>query len=151
MPVVAVTSVLAAGLLPMFTTGSSPSTTRASAEAWAQAYIAYVTAGGVVGGQAKETAFAAALETAFNPNLSGGGPALFLSAMSSFWIGLQVPAQLATATIFVPSSPSVDNPQPDDATPQQQANGLAQVIAGLTLGAVKVMLIAPPNTVLPLL
>jgi hypothetical protein len=151
MPVAVVTPVLAAGFLPMFVPETSPSTTQASADAWAKAYVAYVVAGGIPAASAKQVTFANALASAFNPNLAGGGPALFLSAMLSFWVGLPVPAQVGVVTLFLPVSPSVNSPQPDNATPQQQANGLAQVISGLTLGAVKVQLTAPPFTVLPLL
>ena len=146
MPVVAVTSVLAAGLLPMFVAETAPATTSAAAKTWAGAYVAYVTAGGITGGQAKEDAFATALEAAFNPALGGAGPALFMSALGTFWIGLQVPAQTGVVTAFLPPSMSIDSPQPDDATPQQQANGLAQVISGLTLGAVQVTIPGPAIT-----
>ena len=143
MPVATATSVLASGFLPMFVPATSPATTQASADAWAKAYIGYVVAGGIPTAAAKQSSFANALATAFNPTLAGGGPALFLSAMLSFWIGLVVPAQAGAVSIFAPLSPSVNSPQPDNATPQQQANGLAQVIAGLTLGAVKVQPFAP--------
>jgi len=143
MPLSIVTSVLASGFLPMFVKETSPSTTRASADAWAKAYVAYVQAGGMPAASTRQTVFANALVSAFNPNLGGGGPALFLQAMNVFWLGLPVPAQVGAVSLFVPTSPNVNSPQPADATPQQQANGLAQVIAGLTLGAVKVQPFAP--------
>jgi hypothetical protein len=149
MPVSTATSVLASGFLPMFVPETSPTTTKASADAWAAAYVSYAVAGGILAAPTRQTALANALLTAFNPSLMGGGIPLFLNALSVFWIGLPVPGQLAIATLFVPIS-SPESPQPPNATPQQQANGLAQVIAGLTLGAVKVTLTAPPNTVLPL-
>jgi hypothetical protein len=151
MPLAIVTPVLAAGFLPMFVPETSPSTTQASADSWAKAYVAYVVAGGMPAATAKKSALASSLATAFNPNLAGGGPVLFMQALATFWIGMPVPAQLATAILFAPLSPNVNSPQPANATPQQQANGLAQVIAGLTLGAVKVQLTAPPFTILPLL
>jgi len=143
MPVSIVTPVLAAGFLPMFVPETSPATTRDSARAWASAYVSYVVAGGIPAASAKQDAFAAALETAFNPNLGGAGPSLFLSAMNVFWLLLPVPAQVGAVSLFIPTSPNVNSPQPPDATPQQQANGLAQVIAGLTLGAVKVQPFVP--------
>lgn len=143
MPLAAVTPVLAAGFLPMFMPSTSPSTTRASADAWAMAYVAYVQAGGMPAASAKQAVFADALALAFDPASSGAGPALFLSAMSVFWLGMPVPAQVGAVSLFVPVSPNVNSPQPATATPQQQANGLAQVIAGLTLGAVKVQPFAP--------
>ena len=143
MPLAPVTSILAAGFLPMFVKETSPATTQASADAWAKAYVAYVQAGGMPAASTKQAAFASALATAFNPLLAGGGPALFLSAMMVFWIGMPVPAQVGAVSLFVPLSPIVNSPQPPNATPQQQANGLAQVIAGLTLGAVKVQPFAP--------
>lgn len=143
MPLAVVTPTLAAGFLPMFVAETSPATTKASADAWAQAYVNYVIAGGMPGASAKQAAFANALATAFNPSLGGGGPALFLQAMNVFWLGMPVPAQAGAVSLFVPTSPSVNSPQPANATPQQQANGLAQVIAGLTLGAVKVQPFAP--------
>jgi len=143
MPVSVVTSVLTAGFLPMFIPETSPVTTSASAKAWAAAYVSYVAAGGIPAAIAKQSALASGLETAFNPNLSGAGPSLFLSALNTFWLGLPVPAQAGAVSLFLPLSPIVNSPQPPDATPQQQANGLAQVIAGLTLGAVKVQPFAP--------
>lgn len=147
MPLAAVTSVLAAGLLPMFTPETAPATTAAAAKNWARAYTQYAIAGGVPA-NAKERLFATALETAFNPELAGGGPPLFIQALSTFWLGLSVPAQSGVVTAVIPTG-SVNSPQPDDATPQQQANGLAQVIAGFTLGAVKVTV--PPGVVVPIL
>lgn len=143
MPLAPVTPTLASGLLPMFVPETSPATTQASADAWAKAYVAYVVAGGMPGATAKQSALASSLATAFNPLLAGGGPVLFMQALSLFWIGMPVPAQAGAVSLFVPLSPNTNSPQPPDATPQQQANGLAQVIAGLTLGAVKVQPFAP--------
>jgi len=138
MPLTPVTPTLASGFLPMFVPETSPATTQASADAWAAAYVAYVVAGGMPAATAKQSALASSLATAFNPNLAGAGPALLIQALAIFWIGIPVVAQLGAVSLFIPLSPIVNNPQPPDATPQQQANGLAQVIAGLTLGAVKV-------------
>lgn len=147
MPLSAVTSVLAAGLLPMFVPETAPSTTANAARDWARAYTQYAVAGGVPA-TPKESVFVSALETAFNPELAGGGPPLFIQALSAFWISLPVPEQTGTVTAVIPTG-SVNSPQPYNATPQQQANGLAQVIASFTLGAVKVTV--PPGVVVPIL
>lgn len=143
MPIIAVTSILAAGFLPMFTAATAPATARAAADAWAQAYVNYVQAGGMPAASAKQAVFAQALLQAFQPELAGGGPALFMQALSTFWLGMPVPAQVGAVSLFIPSSLSVVSPQSDQATPQQQSNGLAQVVAGLTLGSVKVQPFAP--------
>jgi hypothetical protein len=79
-----------------------------------------------------------ALEIAFNPNLGGGGPALFTQALEVFWLGLSVPYMGGVVVAFAPSG-SVDSPQPDDATPQLEAMGLAQIIHTYTLASVKVL------------
>jgi hypothetical protein len=151
-PVAAVTSVLATGLLPMFVVETAPTTTRRSAEQWAMAYTNYAVAGGVIAAVSRRVAFANALETAFNPELSGGGPPLFMSTLSQFWIGLPVPGQLGVVALFTPSSTNVDSPQSANATPQDQANGLAAVIASITLGSVKVQVLpTPPGVIVPLL
>lgn len=127
----------------MFVKETAPATTELAAQAWAQAYVSYVIAGGIPAAVLKQGAFANALRTAFNPALLGGGPALLLSAMNVFWIGLPVPAQAGAVSLFIPLSPNTNSPQPPNATPQQQANGLAQVIAALTMGAVKVQPFVP--------
>lgn len=154
MPIAAVTSVLAAGLTPMFVAKTAPPTTKAAARAWARAYTQYVIAGGIPAAATKEAALGTALANAFRPELGGGGPALFLQALSLFWIGLPVPAQGGGVVAFVPATSIANNPQPENASAQQQARGLAQVIAGLTLGAVKVVVPLgpiPPGTIVPLL
>jgi len=150
MPLAAATPVLAAGFLPMFMPATTPTTAKTAATAWAQAYAGYVVAGGMPAAAARQDALAQNLETAFNPALAGGGPALFMAALLTFWIGMPVLLPPGTVIIFAPASPSINSPQPPDATPQQQANGLAQVIAGLTLGSVKFVLTAPPFTVSPI-
>lgn len=149
MPVAAVTSVLAGGLTPLFTAETAPITTQKAASDWARAYVQYATAGGVAAANTREAALAISLANAFRPELVGGGPALFLQALALFWIGMPIPAQSGVATAFTPVSVVVNNPQPEKVTPQQQARGLAQVIAGLTLGAVKVTV--PPGVIVPLL
>src|SRR5690606_38999848 len=99
--------------------------------------------------RARQLQLATDLTKAFDPERLGQGPSLFLQALAAFWIGMPVPAQGGTVTAFTPVSLTVNNPQPDNATPREQARGLAQVISGLTLGAVKVLI--PPATVVPLL
>jgi len=150
MPLSAHIDKLANGFLPMFDPEQAPSTTPDAAKAWAKAYTNWAVFGGVTAATGKESALASALTTAFNPELAGGGPPLFIQALTTFWAGLPVPEQAAVVFAIIPSG-SVNSPQPDNATPQQQAQGLASVIAGFTLGSVKVQLLAPPNTILPLL
>lgn len=149
MPVSTATPVLAAGLAPMFTAATSPATTEQAAQTWAEAYADYIKAGGITAAPTRVPAFASALASAFRPELAGGGPALFVAAFQVFWIGLLVPAQSGIVSAFVPITLDVNSPQPAEATPQQQANGLAQIIAGLTLGSVKVQV--PPGVIVPLL
>jgi hypothetical protein len=149
MPLGPRTSVLASGLTPLFREETAALTTPEAARAWARAYVNYVAAGGMPGARLKELAFAQALTVAFAPELAGGGPALFLLALSAFWVGIPVPEQVGNVTAFVPITTNVNSPQPDTATPEQQANGLAVMISGLTLGSVKVTV--PPGTVVPLL
>lgn len=148
MPVAAVTSVLAAGLLPLFVPETAPATTPDAADQWAKAYTDYIVAGGISAVH-KQSAFAAALTTAFNPELAGGGPPLFIQALQVFWLGLPVPQQGGTVVLFTPTTTNVDSPQPDDATPQDQADALAQVLSSFTLGAVKVQ-VGPPGPIVPL-
>jgi len=147
MPLANVTSVLATGLLPMFVAETAPSSTKDAAETWAQAYTDYALAGGIPA-TPKKRAFASALAAAFNPELAGGGPTLFIQALSVFWQGLPVPAQAGVVTGVVPTG-GVTSQQPDDASPQQQADGLAAVISSFTLSAVKVTV--PPGVVVPIL
>jgi hypothetical protein len=132
----------------MFIPETSPASTSAAAKTWARAYTKYAVAGGVPA-TPKEASFARALEKAFNPELAGGGPALFVQALQTFWLGLPVPQQSAgVVTAVIPAS-GVTSSQPNNATPQQQANGLAKVISTFTLKAVKVTV--PPGTVVPIL
>lgn len=129
----------------------APITTPDSARVWAKAYTDWAVIGGVVAARAKEPVLATALTAAFNPELGGAGPALFIQAIVAFWAGLPVPQQLGIVSAVIPTG-SVSSPQPDDATPEQQAQGLAQVIAGFTLGAVKVQVLpTPPGPIVPLL
>jgi len=147
MPMAVVTPVLAQGLLPLFQVETAPSTTKGAAEVWADAYTKYAIAGGIPA-TPKQLGLAADLETAFNPELAGGGPSLFITALATFWMGLPVPYMAGTVALFSPSSSNVNSEQPDDATPVDQANGLAQVISGFTLSAVKVMI--PGGIIVPI-
>ena len=139
MPLATATPVLATGFLPLFTPGFS--TTAQAADAWARAYAQYVVAGGIPAAVAKQPGLAAALTQAFNP--AGNGIPAFLQALTVFWLGLPVPAQAGAVAAFLPVNPNLTSSQPPDATAVQQANGLAQVMARLTMGAVKVQPFAP--------
>lgn len=138
MPLAIATPTLAAGMVPLFSPGSS--TSGQAADVFASAYVQYAVAGGIPAAVTRRQALASALAQAFSS--PGGGIPLFLQALASFWIGLPVPAQ-AGAALFVPINPDLTSPQPPDATPIQQANGVAQMMARLTLGAVKVQPFAP--------
>ena len=147
MPLVDQIQTLARGFDILFDPELSPQTTVGAARVWAQAYTAFALAAGIPAAKAKEDAFATALATAFNPNLAGGGPPLFIQAFVVFWAGLPIPYMGTGVVSAVIPTGSVNSPQPDDATPVQQADGLAQVIAGFTLGAVKVLISPAPSPV----
>lgn len=149
MPVAVVTPILASGLTPLFRAETAPTSTRASATAWAKAYAAYLVAGGIPEAQSRRSSLASSLERAFAPELGGGGPSLFLGALQLFWLGMSIPAQAGVVTAFIPATTNLNSPQPATATPEQQANGVALLISRLTLGAVKVTV--PPGVIAPLL
>ena len=150
MPLATQTPVLARGFDILFDQELSPQTTPDAARVWAQAYTSYAVSAGIPTAKAKEPALANALITAFNPELAGGGPVLFVQALSVFWLGLVIPYMAAgTVTAVIPTG-SVNSPHPDDATPLQQADGLAQTIAGFTLGAVKVLVPGAPPVLTPI-
>lgn len=148
MPLTPQTPVLARGFDILFDQELAPVTTPDSARVWAQAYTAYAVSAGIPTAKAKEAPLAGSLTVAFNPELAGGGPPLFIQALSVFWLGLVIPYMIGTGpsvvTLVAPSG-SVDSPQPDDATPLQQADGLAATIAAFTLGSVKVLVPAAPG------
>lgn len=150
MPLGAHIDKLANGFAPLFDPEQAPTTTAGAARAWAKAYTDWAKVGGVAAAAAKEAPLAAALTAAFKPELAGGGPPLFIQALVLFWTALPVPEQASVVSAIIPTG-SVNSPQPDDATQEQQAQGLASVVSAFTLGSVKVQLIAPPNTILPLL
>lgn len=145
MPLSTQTPVLARGFDILFDKDLAPTTTEGSARVWANAYTNYAVSAGIPLAKAKESIFASSLTIAFNPYLAGGGPVLFIQALTVFWIGLPIPYMIGTGpgtvSAVIPTG-STNSPQPDDATSTQQADGLAQVIAGFTLGSVKV--IVPP-------
>lgn len=147
MPLSTQTPILARGFDILFDKNLAPTTTEDSARVWANAYTSYAVSAGIPLAKAKESIFASSLTVAFNPNLAGGGPILFIQALTVFWLGLPIPYMVGigpgVVSAVIPTG-SINSPQPDDATPLQQADGLAQVIAGFTLGSVKV--IVPPAT-----
>jgi hypothetical protein len=148
MPLGPQTPVLARGFDIMFDPKKSPTTTPGAAQAWAKAYTDYAVSAGIPTARAKEPVLASALVSAFDPNLAGGGPPLFIQALSAFWLGLIIPYMVGTgpsAVSAVVPSGSVSSPQPDNATPLQQADGLAATIAAFTLGSVKVLVPAAPG------
>ena len=151
MPVAAVTSTLASGFVPLFEPDKSPGTTAGAAKLWAGAYVGYVNAGGIPSTY-KQASLTASLTTAFNPYLAGGGLPLLIQALTLFWLGLAVPAQSGIVTLFAGPVPPFVAALPPEPTAQDQANGLAQVISTLTLGAVKITSTVPvPGTIVPLL
>lgn len=134
--------VLARGFLPLFDFEHPATETPAAAKVWASAYSAYAIAGGVGGISPGRIAnLEADLTIAFNPESNGGGRSPFLTAMAKFWMGLAAPPG-GIVVLFLPSG-SIDSPQSDDATAEQQAQGLAQIIHGLTMVSVKVLV--PPG------
>lgn len=154
MPLGPQTPVLARGFDVIFDQENSPTTTPGAAQAWAKAYTDYAVSAGIPLARSRETVFASALTSAFNPSLAGGGPALFIQAISAFWLGLLIPyvpsnpPMSAVVTVVAPSG-SVNSPQPDNATSLQQADGLAATMAAFTLGSVKVL--APQSPSAPVL
>lgn len=143
------TQILARGFDILFDQELSPQTTPEAAKTWSQAYTDWAVSAGIPLARTREVPLTGALTTAFNPELSGGGPPLFIQALSVFWLGLVIPYMAGTVSAVVPTG-SVDSPQPDDATPLQQADSLAQTIAAFTLSAVKV-LIPPAGVPVPIL
>lgn len=144
MPLAGQEPVLARGFDILFDQKLAPQTTPESANVWAKAYADYALAGGVAGAQSRVGPLTAALTTAFNPELAGGGPPLFIQALAAFWLGQAVLSPVpGTVSAVIPAG-SVTSKQPNDATPTQQADGLAQTIAAFTLGSVWVLPTAQP-------
>jgi hypothetical protein len=143
MPLAGQDPVLARGFDILFDKELAPQTTPDSARVWAKAYADYALAGGVPAALSRISPLAAALTTAFNPELAGGGPPLFIQALAAFWLGQLVTSPPGTVSAVIPSG-SVTSTQPDNATPLQQADGLAATIAAFTLGSVWVLPTAQP-------
>jgi hypothetical protein len=143
--------VLARGFDILFDAKLAPVTTEDSAKAWAKAYTAWALAAGIPMASTRESALAGGLATAFNPNLAGGGPPLFIAALGMFWVGLlilyvpSVPPLTASALPLVPSGSVTPPPQPENATTAQKADTLAATIAAFTIASVKVLVPAAPG------
>ena len=151
MPLTPQISQLGLGFLRLFDPDLAPITTADSAREWAKIYTDWAVIGGVVEARAREALLATSLAIAFNPELAGGGLPLFTQALSSFWIGMTIPEQLGIVSAVIPTG-SITSLQPPDSTPQQQAQGLAQVISTFTLSSVKVQVLpTPPGPIIPLL
>lgn len=141
MPLATAVHVLANGLLPLFDPGQT--STVDAAGVWADAYLAYsLNAINVTVIPAKRTALAADLTAAFNPELNGGGRSLFLAALAKFWIGTPGISPPGIVSIFIPSG-SIDSSVGNDATPQEQAESVADLIHQLTIRSAKITPFAP--------
>ena len=131
--------VLSAGFFKLFDPEQAAIETAGAARAWAKAYTDYAVAGGVVAARPREVSLAGALTRAFIPEPPGQGPPFLIQAIVLFWIGQAVPEQLGIVVAVTPAGPIL-SPQPGTATPQQQADSLAQAVASFTIGSVKVQL-----------
>lgn len=140
MPLAGAIGTLATGFLPLFDPGEA--TTAGAARVWANAYFSYALLGNVLPPPPKRTLLAEDLSTAFNPELAGGGRALFLQALSTFWIGIPATVPPGTVGIFIPSG-GLDTDVSNDATPAEQANALADLIHQLTIKSAKVVPTVP--------
>jgi hypothetical protein len=132
---------------PLFRRENPIEETAEAAAVWAHAYYLYASVGNVVVPPPKEHILAADLAVAFNPELNGGGKGLFLAALAKFWIGVPAAVPPGIVTIFVPSG-SIDANVPDDATPQQNAEAIADLVHQLTIASAKV-LPTPPGPLVP--
>lgn len=135
-------AIMAQKFFPLFREEDPISETVAAAEVWADAYFSYASVGNVTVPPPKEIALAADLAQAFNPELNGGGRGLFLAALAKFWIGVPALVPPGVVTIFIPSG-SIDSNVADDATPQEQAEALADLIHQLTIASAKVLPTVP--------
>lgn len=133
-------------LLPLFDPGEG--TTDGAARIWANAYFQYALTGNVTPIPPRENVLAFDLTNAFNPELLGGGRSLFLTALAKFWIGTPATVPTGVVSIFIPSG-SIDSDAADDATPQEQAKALADLIHQLTVKSAKV-LPTPPGPLVPI-
>ena len=138
--------ILATKLLPLFDPEKPVTETVHAAQIWANAYFSYASVGNVAV-LPREQLLAGDLAQAFDPYLNGGGRGLFLAALAKFWIGTPATVPPGTVTVFVPSG-SIDSNVKDDATPQEQADALADIIHQLTIASAKVLPI-PPGPLVP--
>ena len=156
MPLSTKVDILAGGLVPLFDPRQIPPVEASdpivkalsnTAEVWASAIERWMVAGGIPAVSAKKAALKAALIVAFNPFGGGAAPALIGQAFSVFWIGTSVPAQSGVVAIFLPT-PFIPllPPLPLGATPQQQAQLLAQTIYLYTVANASVQPPPPPGT-----
>ena len=135
-------AILGQGFFPLFDPADPIAETERAARVWAHAYYGYAAVGNVVVPPPKEQILAADLTVAFNPALNGGGRGLFMGALAKFWIGVPAAVPPGIVTIFVPSG-SIDANVPDDATPQQNAEAIADLIHQLTIASAKVTPFVP--------
>lgn len=137
MPFSTAKPVLVQGFLPVFQAETAPASTADAAKVWAETYSNYVTAGGATVPPPKKQALETALTAAFNPALGGGGLALFLSALVTFWPGIATTSPVGTVASFIPvvTTPMSLGP---DATVNDQANSLADWIHTMTIASVVV-------------
>ena len=121
MPLVAGIPDMANAFLPLFDPGES--TTVGAARIWASAYFRYTLKGNVTPVPPRERILAADLTAAFNPELLGGGRALFLVAIAKYWLGTPATVPPGVVSIFIPSG-SIDS---DAATKQGGFNELPPI------------------------
>jgi hypothetical protein len=143
MPLSAVIPLLAQGFQALFDV--APPSSADAASLWASAYCTWCLAGGAAVLPPRQQALSNALATAFEAT-AGAGAAGLVSALATFWPGTPVPgmAPTAQAVAFIPwGDLSLVVPGVNDAPAAAQAQGLAQLIAALTLASVKVLI--PPS------
>ena len=140
MPLSPMMPLLVSGFLQLFDATAGPKSQVDAAAMWAKGYASYCLAGGIVLAPARAPLLAQQLQAAFNPALAGGGPALVITALLAFWMGMPVPSQGGGVVVaFTPTDVQLRSPQPDSATPAQQAQGLGRVFHLLTMTSVKVL------------
>lgn len=138
---------------------------------WADAYVAYLEAGGLSVPDLRVEALRGGLETAFTPPsvpvTTPTGPALFLAALGGFFTVpppvpgsptnikiplLAAPTVPAVAEVFVSAFIPTVLPESlvlgldENATRQDQANALASMIANLTLASTWVITVPVTGT-----
>ncbi|KKK68351.1 hypothetical protein LCGC14_2944920 [marine sediment metagenome] len=145
MPLATAVPILSAGFLPLFDPGQA--STEEAAGVWADAYLAYaLNAVNATVIPARRNTLAADLTIAFDPESNGGGRSPFLLALAGFWLGTPgIPT--GVVAIFIPSG-SIDSNPGNDATPQQQADAIADLIHQLTVNSAKIIPV-PPGPPIP--